>query len=331
MSGRADPLHKHAGGDTANPITASAAHTMLAATTRVQSLTATGQMLNARPALVAQRMLSAALSRAPAQRMDNGQPEPAADDWGDYQSAAAQQAPAANANPIAAAANPPPAANPVIVPANPVVAAANPVVVANPVGVANQPPPAANLPVAANPVVAVAVAPAPAAAPAVAAAPLAVGAAAAAVPAAANDGLKVETGEHSALDGRMYTTGLVNCIALVAYNPQTPLACLYHWNTVVGGLATEEDEDGALDGDGNPKTHFVPDQAGVDAAKAVVDGAVPGATAYHAVLGTGWNVGALIPPRADFIAMLGRTFNGITIAAARHGSARWVAPDLTGY
>jgi hypothetical protein len=323
---------------------AMAAGSALADTAPVRALSATGRMLNARPALVAQRRLAAHLSRGPQappiQRMD-GQPAAAAaagpNDWGDFgaeaqQMIAANAASAAAANAAAAAANPAAAGNPVAAPANPVivnapVVAANPAPAANPlVAPAN---PVVNAPAVANPAN-VAANPVLAANPP-AAAPAAGAAVAAAAPAAANNGLKVATGAHRESNGPMYTTGLVNCIALVAYNPQTPLACLYHWDTRDGGLETVADEDGGRDEDGNENTHYVAHQPGVTTAKAVVDGAVPGATSYHAVLGPGWNRGALIRPRRAFIAMLRATFNGITIAPVRHGNARWVAPDLTGY
>ncbi|HSI16956.1 MAG TPA: hypothetical protein VK980_04245 [Sphingomonas sp.] len=330
LSARAGSPRKNIARDSGgtSPIAAMAPGNALAGTAPVQSLAATGRMLNARPALVAQRRLAAHLSRAPQQapiQRVNGQPAAAAaapDDWGDF-GADAQQMLAANAAAAAAANAVAAPANPAAV--NPAPAAANAVIVNPPVVAANAPPAANPLPAAANPVVV------NVAAVNVAAAAPAAGAVAAAAPAAANNGLKVATGAHRESNGPMYTTGLVNCIALVAYNPQTPLASLYHWDTRDGGLETVADEDGGRDEDGNENTHYVAHQPGVTAAKAVVDGAVPGATSYHAVLGPGWNRGALIRPRRAFIAMLRTTFNGITIDPVRHGNARWVAPDLTGY
>jgi len=338
LSARAGSPRKNIARDSGgtSPIAATAPDNALAGTAPVQSLAATGRVLNARPALIAQRRLAAHLSRAPQsapiQRMNVQPPAADADDWGGFgvaaqQILAANAAGAAAANAALAAANPAAApANPAIV--NPPVVAANPAPVANPV-VAPANPVVVNAPAVANPAN-VAANPVMAANPP-AAVPIAGAAAAAAAPAAANNGLKVATGAHRESNGPMYTTGLVNCIALVAYNPQTPLASLYHWDTRDGGLETVADEDGGRDEDGNENTHYVPHQPGVTAAKAVVDGAVPGAASYHAVLGPGWNRGALIPPRRAFIAMLRTTFNGITIAPARHGNARWVAPDLTGY
>nr|WP_299852163.1 hypothetical protein [Sphingomonas bacterium] len=49
------------------------------------------------------------------------------------------------------------------------------------------------------------------------------------------------------------------------------------------------------------------------------------------MLGTGWDAAALAPVREAFVAMVEETFEDITVAAALHGSARWAAPDLTGY
>src|ERR1700761_4672072 len=101
MSGHAELQHKHLAGKGA-ALAASAPRNALAEAPPVQALAATGRMLNARPALVAQRRLAAPRSRAPRmapiQRMDNGQPPPAPaeEEWGDYQ-AAPQPAPGGNA------------------------------------------------------------------------------------------------------------------------------------------------------------------------------------------------------------------------------------------
>lgn len=156
-------------------------------------------------------------------------------------------------------------------------------------------------------------------------------AAIAAVPAPnphAGHGLEVAIGGHAAANGPMYTTSLYNCIALVAYDPQAPLACLYHWNTAVGAFEMDE---GVEDEDGEMHYELVPSPGGIVAARAVVDGGAPGAAAYHAVLGTSWGDAELAPRRAAFEAALTAAMPGITISADPRRSARWVAPDLIGY
>ncbi|CUS44195.1 hypothetical protein MGWOODY_Smn3015 [hydrothermal vent metagenome] len=144
----------------------------------------------------------------------------------------------------------------------------------------------------------------------------------------AGHGLEVGIGAHLAANGPMYTTSLFNCIALLAYDPQTPLACLYHWNT--GGGAFEMD-DGQEDEDGEMQYGLVPSERGIAAAKAIVDGGAPGATAYHAVFGRSWGDAELAPRRPAFEAALAHAFPGITTFATPHGSARWASPNLIGY
>ncbi len=85
------------------------------------------------------------------------------------------------------------------------------------------------------------------------------------------------------------------------------------------------------DADGNPHNPIEPSGVGIDAAEAVVDRGVPGATACHAVLRVAWDGRELAGVRQAFEAELTAAMPGISIGAARCANARWIAPNLTGY
>ncbi|MFA5964671.1 MAG: hypothetical protein WC804_11695 [Sphingomonas sp.] len=305
MSGRAEALHlepRNARTTTSAPPVAAA----LAETDRSRSLAATARLLNARPALVAQRALAESLARPhrpiapsatassstrPVQLM-NGQP-PDDDEWGPFQGADAQHGagngvqanqPVANIigedewGPFQGGGNPPPT------------------IEAADENWANFGPHD--------------------------------GAPAQEQDPHAGHGLAVAIGEHASANGPMYTTDLFNCIALVAFDPQTPLACLYHWNTGLGAFEMAYDGE---DDEGEDRYRLVPSPDGIEAAKAVVDAGAPGAAVYRAVLGRSWGDAELAPRRAEFVAALEQVLPGITIFDTPHGSARWVAPNLIGY
>jgi hypothetical protein len=321
MTGHADPLRKQ--GVAAAPAQPHFAVRAMPETAQTRALAATGRLLNARPALVAQRALAATLARrprgiiaappvAPVQLMNNGQAHED-EEWNPFPAPGGQQAggqggqanqPGGNGiaddewgafqgagdqiaelewGPFQGAGDQPPAAN----------------------GGADD---WADFGHAFGNQVAPVVGQQP--------------------NPHAGHGLEVGIGDHAADNGLMYTTGLFNCIALVAYDPETPLACLYHWNTAIGAFMMDEGEE---DDDGEMHYGLIPNPDGIAAAKAVVDGGAPGATAYHAVFGRSWGDAELAPKRPGFAAALAEIFPGITIFATPQGSARWAPPDLIGY
>ncbi|WEJ99164.1 MAG: hypothetical protein P0Y59_19825 [Candidatus Sphingomonas phytovorans] len=323
MSGYADPQRKGmAGSGAASSATGNAISGELDGARSVESLVATSRLLNARPAVVALRAMAGTLTRQPREvdstpvprtavapvQLMNAQPpdeegwgpfqsaddqQAAEDEWGPFQGAGDQQVAEDEWGPFQGAGDQQAAEDEW----GPFQGAGDQQVAEDEWG-----------PFQGGGVAAVAAPPAP--------------------NPHAGHGLEVGIGAHTAANGPMYTTSLFNCIALLAYDPQTPLACLYHWNT--GGGAFEMD-DGQEDEDGEMQYGLVPSERGIAAAKAIVDGGAPGATAYHAVFGRSWGDAELAPRRAAFEAALAHAFPGITIFATPHGSARWVAPNLIGY
>ncbi|WCM26223.1 hypothetical protein NDN01_19775 [Sphingomonas sp. QA11] len=307
MSGYADPQRKGmAGSGAASSATGNLIAGELDSARSVESLVATSRLLNARPAVVALRAMAGTLTRQPREvdsmavprtavapvQLMNAQP-PDEEEWGPFQSADDQQVAEDEWGPFQGAGDQQVAEDEW----GPFQGAGDQQIAEDEWG-----------PFQGGGVAAVAAPPVP--------------------NLHAGHGLEVGIGAHLAANGPMYTTSLFNCIALLAYDPQTPLACLYHWNT--GGGAFEMD-DGQEDEDGEMQYGLVPSEPGIAAAKAIVDGGAPGATAYHAVFGRSWGDAELAPRRAAFEAALTHAFPGITIFATPHGSARWVAPNLTGY
>jgi hypothetical protein len=122
---------------------------------------------------------------------------------------------------------------------------------------------------------------------------------------------------------------------VVAYNADTGLACLYHYNTIVSfDHEAVEDADGNVveDENGNQMQQLVPNEDSITQARELVAGPVGGNPIFHIVLGGLWQDGGDFEPevKAAFVGMLIEVFQPATRNAEGHTQAHWNAPILQG-
>jgi hypothetical protein len=141
--------------------------------------------------------------------------------------------------------------------------------------------------------------------------------------------VQVAIGAHATHNGvTMYTEGLANCIAVVAYNAGNGMACLYHYNTFAS--FENDEENGVEDEEGDMVYPAIASADAILENKAIIDAALgSAATEYHIVLGGLWRDDG--PMKQSLVAALTAHFHPTTLDQTGFTKARWNTPTLTGY